>query len=91
MTTSGTAFVNSSNVTVTCSSQGGYPLYYNLSIIKNSMSVASMIGSPTLAYNTLNDATGYKYGRYWCLVNNLYDTDSTSVLLKEQGKLFLNV
>lgn len=81
-----TAFTNESNATITCSSLGGYPLYYNLSIVKNGVSVANSIGSPEIMYTTQDDVTVKKYGSYWCVVNNLYDSNYTTVLLRETGK-----
>ena len=82
-----TVLTNDSDAMLNCSSVSGYPLYYNITLLKNNVSIANTIGSNPLVYNTRNDETGDKYGLYQCVVNNMFDTGSTTILLKEQGTL----
>ena len=53
-----------------CSVSGGYPLYYNITLMKNGLSIANTIGLSQLVYNTEEDQTGSKYGDYKCVVDN---------------------
>ena len=68
-----------------CSVSGGYPLYYNITLMKNGLSIANTIGLSQLFYNTVRDQTGSKYGVYKCVVNNTVIEIESSVYLKEEG------
>ena len=65
-----------------CSVSGGYPLYYNITLMKNDVSIANTIVSNQLVYSTSNDQTEHKYGLYQCIVDN---TVTVFVFLKEKG------
>ena len=68
-----------------CSVSGGYPLYYNITLMKNGLSITNIIGSSQLVYNTVRDQTGSKYGVYKCVVNNTVIEIESNVYLKEEG------
>ena len=85
MTTDKTSFNSTSNAELVCSVSGGYPLYYNITLMKNGLSIANTIGSSQLVYNTVRDQTGSKYGVYKCVVNNTVIEIESSVYLKEEG------
>ena len=68
-----------------CSVSDGYPLYYNITLMKNGLSIANTIGSSQLVYNTEEVQTGSKYGVYKCVVNNTVIEIESSVHLKEEG------
>ena len=70
MRTDKTSFNSASNAELVCSVSGGYPLYYNITLMKNGLSIANTIGSSQLVYNTEEDQTGSKYGDYKCVVDN---------------------
>jgi deleted-in-malignant-brain-tumors protein 1 len=78
-------FTVTSSATLTCTSYGGYPLYYNVTLIKNGASIANNIGSPQLVYNTDDNQIDSKYGTYQCMVNNSIDTDSTTIFLQQKA------
>ena len=62
-----TSFYSNDNIHLVCSVTGGYPLYYNITLTKNDVSIANTIGSKHLVYSTSNDQ---KYGLYQCIVDN---------------------
>ena len=71
-----------------CSVSDGYPLYYNITLMKNGLSIANTIGLSQLVYNTKEDQTDSKYGVYKCVVNNTVIEIKSSVYLKEEGQIF---
>ena len=85
MTTDKISFNSTSNAELVCSVSGGYPLYYNITLMKNGLSIDNIIGSSQLVYNTKEDQTGSKYGVYKCIVNNTVIEIESSVYLKEEG------
>ena len=85
LTTDKISFNSTSNAELVCSVSGGYPLYYNITLIKNGLSISNIIGSSQLVYNTEEDQTGSKYGVYKCVVNNTVIEIVSSVYLKEEG------
>ena len=85
MRTDKTSFNSTSNAELVCSVSGGYPLYYNITLIKNGLSIANTIGSSQLVYNTVRDQTGSQYGMYKCVVNNTVIEIESSVHIKEEG------
>ena len=68
-----------------CSVSDSYPLYYNITLMKNGLSIANTIGSSQLVYNTEEDQIGSKYGVYKCVVNNTVIEIESNVHLKEEG------
>ena len=80
MTTDKTSFNSTSNAELVCSVSGGYPLYYNITLIKNGLSIANIIGSSQLVYNTEEDQTGSKYGDYKCVVDNTVIVVKTAIV-----------
>ena len=68
-----------------CSVTGGYPLYYNITLMKNGVSIANTIGSNQLVYSTSNDQTEHKYGFYQCIVDNTVTVFESNMFLKEKG------
>ena len=87
-----TRFYSNDNTQLVCSVTGGYPLYYNITLMKNNVhvSIANTIGSNQLVYSTSNDQTGHKYGFYQCIVDNTATVFETKLLLREKGLSFLN-
>ena len=85
LTTDKISFNSTTNAELVCSVSGGYPLYYNITLMKNGLSIANIIGSSQLVYNTEKDQTGSKYGVYKCVVNNTVIEIVSSVYLKEEG------
>ena len=85
-----TSFYSNDNTQLVCSVTGGYPLYYNITLMKNDVSIANTIGSNQLVYSTSNDQTRHKYGLYQCIVDNTVTVFETKLLLREKGLLFLN-
>ena len=63
-----------------CSASGGYPLYYNITLMKNGLSIANTIGLSQLVYNTVRDQTGSKYGDYKCVVDNTAIVVTTDIV-----------
>ena len=88
--TSQTSFYSSDNTQLVCSVTGGYPLYYNITLMKNDVFIANTIGSNQFVYSTSNDQTEHKYGLYQCIVDNTVTAFETKLLLREKGLLFLN-
>ena len=80
-----TSFYTNDNTQLVCSVTGGYPLYYNIALMKNDVSIANTIGSNQLVYSTSNDQTGHKYGFYQCIVDNIATVFETNMFLKEKG------
>jgi hypothetical protein len=71
-----------------CSATGGYPQYYNITLIKNGVSIANDIG-PHLTYST----TGikHKYGLYQCTVDNTAVILTNSIILKEEVTFMIHL
>ena len=69
LTTDKTSFNSTSNTELVCSVSGGYPLYYNITLMKNGLSITNTTVSFQLVYNTEKDQTCRKYGVYICAVN----------------------
>ena len=80
LTTDKTSFNSTSNAELVCSVSGGYPLYYNITLMKNGLSIANIIGSSQLVYNTEEDQTGSKYGDYKCVVDNTVIVVKTAIV-----------
>ena len=85
MTTDKTSFNSISNAELVCSASDGYPLYYNITLMKNGLSIDNTTGLSQLVYNTEEDQTGSKYGVYKCVVNNTVIEIESSVHLNEEG------
>ena len=85
MRTDKTSFNSTSNAELVCSVSDSYPLYYNITLVKNGLSIANTIVSSQLVYNTEEDQTGSKYGVYKCVVNNTVIEIESSVHLMERG------
>ena len=79
-----TSFYSNDNTQLVCSVTGGYPLYYNITLMKNDVSIANTIGSNQLVYSTSNE-TGHKYGFYQCIVDNTVTVFESNMFLKEKG------
>ena len=86
LTADKTVFSNYSNAQLVCSASGGYPLYYNITLMKNGLTIANTIGSSQLVYSTGGNQTGWKYGVYQCVVSNQIVSDSTTLLLQESSR-----
>ena len=80
-----TSFYSNDNTQLVCSVTGGYPLYYNITLMKNDVSIDNTIGSNQLVYSTSNDQTGHKYGLYQCIVDNTVTVFESNMFLKEKG------
>ena len=85
-----TSFYSNGNTQLVCSATGGYPLYYNITLMKNDVSIANTIGSNQLVYSTSNDQTEHKYGLYQCIIDNTVTVFETMLLLREKGFSFNN-
>ena len=83
--TSQTIFYSNDNTQLVCSVIGGYPLYYNITLMKNDVSIDNTIGSNQLVYSTSNDQIGHKYGLYQCIVDNTVTVFESNMFLKEKG------
>ena len=80
-----TSFYSHDNTQLVCSVTGGYPLYYNIILMKNDVSITNTIESNQLVYSTSNDQTGHKYGLYQCIVDNIVAVFESNMFLKEKG------
>ena len=80
-----TSFYSNDNTQLVCSVTGGYPLYYNITLMKNGVSIANTIGSNQLVYSTSNDQTGHKYGLYQCIVDNTITEFESNMFLNAKG------
>ena len=80
LTTDKISFNSTSNAELVCSVSGGYPLYYNITLMKNGLSIANTIVSSQLVYNTEEDQTGSKYGDYKCVVDNTVIVVTTAIV-----------
>ena len=80
-----TSLYSNDNTQLVCSVTGGYPLYYNITLMKNDVSIANTIGPNQLVYSTSNDQTGHKYGLYQCIVDNTVTVFESNMFLKEKG------
>ena len=65
LNTDKTSFNSTSNAEFVCSVNSDYLLYYNITLMKNGLSITNTIGSSQLVYNTERDQAGRKYGVYY--------------------------
>lgn len=77
----------SMNAVLTCSPWGGYPLHHAISINKNGQAVASALTYGDDFVYTTSDSTPWKYGVYWCIVDNTVVQSMSSVLVQEAGTI----
>ena len=70
------------NAQLSCSVNGGYPLYHNITLIKNGVAIANSTESE-LVYNTSGSS---KYGLYQCAVDTTAQYINKEILLEEEGK-----
>lgn len=71
------------SIHLSCSTNGGYPAYHNISIVKNGEPLASIIASE-LVHTIYDNQTTQKYGLYQCVVDALALKE---ILLEEKGTL----
>ena len=85
-----TSFYSYDNTQLVCSVTGGYPLYYNITLMKNDVFIANSIGSNQIVYSTSNDQTGHKYGLYQCIIDNKATVFETKLLIREKSLSYNN-
>ena len=73
-----TAFSLDSSVQLFCSASGGYPLYYNISLVKNNFIAASVIGTQLVHKTSM-------YGLYICIIRNTATEVLDTLLLEEKS------
>ena len=78
-----TALDGGQSTVLTCTADNGIPDAHNLTWIKNGRTLASGRGK-SLTYNILYSSQD-PYGMYTCLVESLYSTEMTSILIQEKG------
>ena len=72
------------DATLICSASGGYPLFHNMSLMKNGLTVVSEI-SDEIIINT-SELPVEKFGVYKCLVNNSVAVTDVVADIQERGK-----
>ena len=75
-------FTLDNNVQLSCSAHGGYPLYHNITLIKNGVAVASNT-TPLLVYTILDGHN--KYGLYQCVVDTTAQNIIKEIIVEEEG------
>ncbi|XP_019850237.1 PREDICTED: uncharacterized protein LOC109580996 [Amphimedon queenslandica] len=75
-----TSFIRDYNAQLSCSVSGGYPLYRNITLIKNGVAIANSTESE-LVYITSGSS---KYGLYQCAVDTTAQYIKKEILLEEE-------
>uniref|UniRef100_A0A1X7T5V0 Ig-like domain-containing protein n=1 Tax=Amphimedon queenslandica TaxID=400682 RepID=A0A1X7T5V0_AMPQE len=75
-----TSFIRDYNAQLSCSVSGGYPLYRNITLIKNEVAIANSTESE-LVYITSGSS---KYGLYQCAVDTTAQYIKKEILLEEE-------
>ena len=72
---------------LTCSASKGYPLFHNITLIKNNQVILNSIATEVVL--STSSQMVEKFGVYKCLVNNSVSVTEVAATVLERGKALL--